>query len=104
MTIREWLDSRAPLPPASLADALRAELGGELDAQRADAPAVLLRAGERVLRRVLQADPQTPAVAPDLLLADALITYAFEAVAESAAGSDEFAREAMERLAAVAAR
>ena len=104
MTIREWLDSRAPLPPAALADALRAELAADLDAPAADAPPVLLRAGERVLKRVLQADRQTPAIAPDLLLADALVTYAFEAVAESAAGADEFASEAMARLGALSER
>ena len=104
MTFREWLDSRAPVPPAALADALRAELAGDLDAPATDAPAILLRAGERVLKRVLQADPQTPAVAPDLLLADALVTYAFEAVAESAAGADQFARDAMARLGALSAK
>ena len=102
MIIREWIDSRSPLPPAALADALRAELAADLDAPATDAPAVLLRAGERVLKRVLQANPQTPAIAPDLLLADALVTYAFEAVAESAAaGADQFARDAMARLGAL---
>ena len=101
MTIGEWLDARDPAPPAALADALRAELGPELDLPIASAPGALLKAGERVLERVLGAEPQTPAVAPDLLLADALVTYAFEAVAESAADADRLAQEAMARLGAL---
>lgn len=101
MTLGEWLDSRAPAPPAALADALRAELGHERDLPLADASAALLKAGERVLKRVLQAEPQTPAIAPDLLLADALVTYAFEAVAESASGAEDFARDAMAHLGAM---
>jgi hypothetical protein len=98
VTLGEWLDSRTPAAPAALADALRAELASELDAPFAEAPGALLRAGERVLERVLRAEPQTPDVAPDLLLADALVTYAFEAVAESAAGAEQLADEAMRRL------
>lgn len=98
MTLGEWLDARVPAPPAALADALRAELTAELDLPFANAPGALLKAGERVLQRVLNAQPQTSAVAPDLLLADALVTYAFEAVAESAADADRLAREAMARL------
>lgn len=102
MTLGEWLDARDPAPPAALADALRAELGAELDLPIANAPGALLEAGERVLERVLKAEPQTPAVAPDLLLADALVTYAFEAVAESAADADRLAQEAMARLGGLA--
>jgi hypothetical protein len=98
MTLGEWLDARDPAPPAALADALRAELAAELDLPFSNAPGALLKAGERVLERVLKAEPQTPAVAPDLLLADALVTYAFEAVAESASGAEQLAREAMARL------
>lgn len=102
MTLGEWLDARDPAPPAALADALRAELDAELDLPIANAPGALLEAGERVLERVLKAEPQTPAVAPDLLLADALVTYAFEAVAESAADADRLAQEAMARLGGLA--
>ncbi len=102
MTLGEWLDARDPAPPAALADALRAELGAERDLPIANAPGALLEAGERVLERVLKAEPQTPAVAPDLLLADALVTYAFEAVAESAADADRLAQEAMARLGGLA--
>ena len=101
MTLGEWLDARDPAPPAALADALRAELNEVLDVPIAEAPGAFLKAGERVLQRVLKAEPQTPAVAPDLLLADALVTYAFEAVAESAADADRLAREAMARLGAM---
>lgn len=80
---------------------MRAELAAELALPFANAPGALLQAGERVLQRVLKAEPQTPAVAPDLLLADALVTYAFEAVAESAADADRLARDAMARLGAM---
>ena len=98
MTVGEWLEARDPQPPGALGEALRAELGPDLAADFAEAPGVLLRAGERVLSRVLKAEPQTPAIAPDLLLADALVTYAFEAVAKSASEVDQFARDAMDRL------
>lgn len=101
MTLGEWLDARDPSPPAALADALRAELAGERGLPLSEAPAALLKAGERVLKRVLEAEPQTPAVAPDLLLADALVTYAFEAVAESASGAEQLALDAMARLGAL---
>ena len=101
MTLGDWLDARDPAPPAALADALRAELGEALGVPIAEAPGALLKAGERVLERVLRAEPQTPAIAPDLLLADALVTYAFEAVAESASDADRLAREAMSRLGAL---
>ena len=101
MTLGEWLDARTPAPPAALADALRAELTAELNTSTDSAPAVLLTAGERVLKRVLDAGAQTPAVAQDLLLADALVTYAFEAVAESASNADSFAREALTSLSAL---
>ena len=101
MTLGEWLAAREPAPPAALADALHAELGDVLDVPLAEAPGALLKAGERVLERVLRAEPQTPAIAPDLLLADALVTYAFEAVAESASDADRLAREAMSRLGAL---
>lgn len=100
MTLGEWLDSRVPPPPTALADALRVELGSELDLDLTAAPATLLRAGERVLKRVLLAEPQTPAVGPDLLLADALVTYAFEAVAETS-GAETFAQDALARLGAL---
>jgi hypothetical protein len=98
VTLGEWLDAREPAPPPALAHALRAELDTALGLELSEAPAALLKAGERVLKRVLEAEPQTPAVAPDLLLADALVTYAFEAVAESASGADRLARDAMGRL------
>jgi hypothetical protein len=103
VTLGEWLDARDPAPPAALADALRAELNAELDLPIANAPGALLEAGERVLERVLKAEPQTPAVAPDLLLADALVTYAFEAVSESASGAEQLAQDAMARLGALGA-
>lgn len=101
MTLGEWLDSRAPAPPAALADRLRAELGSDLGLAVSEAPAALLKAGERVLQRVLEAEPQTPAIAPDLLLTDALVTYAFEAVAESASSAESFAQNAMARFGAL---
>ena len=101
MTLGDWLDSRVPPPPAALVDALRTELRDDLGAQIEEMPAVLLQAGERVLKRVLQTNPQSPAIAPDLLLADALVTYAFEVVAESASNADSFARDAMTRISAL---
>lgn len=103
-SIDRWLDARVPRAPASLrlrvGDALRREAGeGELATGA-------LRAGESLLARLLDGDCGSRDVAPDLLTADALVTYAFEADAEGGADPaaiDARAAAAMRRIARLAA-
>lgn len=104
MTLRDWLRTRQPAPPAALLARMEEALGpldadvrGEVLAERA------LVAAEQLLATVLDDPEGGRARALDLLAVDALVTYAFEA--ESAAGIDVEARgrEAMARLAALGA-
>lgn len=74
-----WLSGRHPLPPAALAGRLAQTVGQEGGAP----PAALAGLGARVLERVATATTQDRSLALDLLAADALVTYAFEAQAES---------------------
>lgn len=80
--ILTWLDARRPAPPPTL----RAHLG-----QRAqDGPGVLpdhlADAGRALLAHVVARPEAGRELALDLLAADALVTYAFEAQAELDAG------------------
>ena len=102
--IERWLEARTPRPP----DALLARVAGALRAQDASARVAdrALAAGETMLRRLLAEDCTTRDTAPDLLAADALVTYAFEADAD--AGSDPAvvdarAAAAMQRISRLAA-
>jgi hypothetical protein len=107
VTVGEWLAAREPAPPAALAGRLRELLSRDdaraLDADAAEAPAVLLRAGESVLGRLLREAATTRESALDLLVADALVTYAFEAAGEVPATLDARAAQAMAQIARVAA-
>ena len=98
-----WLDARRPAPPPALAARLREALlapgaGGGGVAERC------LDAGERLLAGLLARDCAHRSAALDLLAADALVTYAFEAASEAPERMDELARRAMTDLAALAAR
>jgi hypothetical protein len=74
-----WLAVRRPTPPAGLAERLRAaaEPGDEAVAQR------LVQLGVALLDRVARTPAGGRELAADLLAADALVTYAFEAQAEA---------------------
>lgn len=80
MTFSAWLDARRPAPPPTLRAHLarRASLmpDGELLPER------LADAGRALLGRVLARPEAGRDLALDLLAADALVTYAFEAQAE----------------------
>lgn len=75
-----WLDGRQPRPP----EPLRAHLSAEVsDAPGLSLPEHLARLGAQALRRV-SGDPDGGRdLALDLLAADAFVTYAFEAQAET---------------------
>lgn len=96
-----WVAAHADQPPA----ALRARLDATLDADGTDrnarvAPA-LLAAGESLLTAILRSGSTQRDAALDLLTADALVTYAFEAAADDPSTIDERAAEAMRAIAAV---
>ena len=77
--LEAWLAGRRPAPPAALAARLSETVGEEAGAP----PATLAAVGGRLLMRVATATTQDRRQALDLLAADALVTYAFEAQAEA---------------------
>lgn len=102
MTVGGWLSTREPAPPRRLA--ARIELATRAAAARrtAEATESLLEACASLLRHVVARPAAGRESALDLLAADALATYAFEAavgVPESLEGS---ARNAMRRIGALA--
>lgn len=103
-TLEAWLAAREPAPPPALAARLRELLGADaLGAREADATECLLAAGEATLARLLREAKTTRESALDLLAADALVTYAFEAAGEQAATLETRAASAMVRIAHVPA-
>lgn len=106
-TVESWLAAREPAPPTALASRLR-ELVAQHDpaALAADArevPTVLLHVGASVLGRLLREAATTRESALDLLAADALVTYAFEAAGETPTTLEASATRAMAHIARVAA-
>lgn len=81
MTVAEWLGQRTPAPPAPLATRLQ-QLAPEAPAGVL-IPEALLMLSALVLRRLLDEGETARDSALELLAADALATYAFEAQGES---------------------
>lgn len=104
MTLEAWLQSRVPPPPPALARRIREALDATSAPVGAPTAEVLLDAGERLLATLLEADHLTRNAAVDLLTADALVTYAFEAAASEPDLIGARAEKAMGRLAALAAQ
>ncbi|MES2180456.1 MAG: hypothetical protein V4550_21570 [Gemmatimonadota bacterium] len=101
MTVGEWLHARSPKPPPALAARLDAALESALAEPLERAPALFLDAGERIAARLMR-DETSRASALDLLAADALVTYAFEAAGEQSADACALASAAMDRIATLA--
>ena len=102
MTVGAWLDGRRPLPPENLAAHVRRALGASSERPAEEIVARCLDAAESLLISLRDAPDAGREVALDLLAADALITYAFEAAAEDPLTLDEVARGAMWRVGQVA--
>jgi len=103
MTVGEWLAARTPAPPDNLADHLRRTLGPALAREADEAVVACLDAAVGLLTS-LRDDPDAGRErALDLLAADALVTYAFEAAAEDPLALAEVAKGAMWRIGDVAA-
>lgn len=99
MNAARWIAERTEQPPVRLRarlDEVMAQQPGELAA--ADA---LARAGHDLLAAQLAAGTTARDAALDLLTADALVTYAFEAAADDPATLDERAAATMRMLAAL---
>ena len=102
MTLSAWLDARRPAPPARLRARIDAALGPALESDAGHVATACLEAGERLARELLQENATTRDSALDLLAADALVTYAFEAASERPGDLAARAREAMVRIAVLA--
>lgn len=103
MTIGAWLDARQPAPPENLSAHLRRVLGASLEKPERETVARCLDAVETLLISLRDYPEAGREVALDLLAADALITYAFEAAAEDPLTLAEVAQGAMWRVGTVAA-
>jgi hypothetical protein len=102
MTLSAWLDSRCPAPPARLRARIDAALGRALEDDAHSAASACLSAGEQLVRGLLEENATLRDSALDLLAADALVTYAFEAGSERPGELAARSREAMARIAALA--
>lgn len=76
--VRSWLATRQPVPP----ERIGAHVTNAVADTNGTPAEMLARAGVTLLRRVAAAPEGGRELALDLLAADALITYAFEAQAE----------------------
>ena len=102
MTIRDWLSTRTPPPPAALRARIDDALGDRANAPAANALAENVAAAEALLRELLARPTTGRESALDLLAVDALITYAFEAAADDPMNLAAGARASMVRLSALA--
>lgn len=100
-TVARWLAEREPAPPAALLQRLNEALGSDAQRGVCDAADVCLAAGERLLSTVLRNEEASRHCALDLLAADALVTYAFEAATAKPAELSGRAAEAMTSIAAL---
>jgi hypothetical protein len=103
MTLAAWLDARRPAPPPELRARVDAALGAALHGAPGDAATACLDAAERLVRDLVREHATSRDSALDLLAADALVTYAFEAASERPGELPARARDAMVRFAALGA-
>ena len=92
--IVDWLATRVPAPPAALATIISKGLD-ELQCDRRTLPDHLIDAAVRILNQLGNGRES----ANDLLVADALITYAIEAAAEEGGDLEKASIKIAERIA-----
>ena len=100
-TVAEWLGEREPAPPDALLARIREALAADAARPADEAADACLAAGERLLAHVLHEEEASRDRALDLLAADALVTYAFEAASVRPAALPDIAARAMLRMAAL---
>ncbi len=103
MTIAEWLASRAPAPPENLAARVRDALGPAAADDAEETVVRCLDAMETLLISLRDDEQAGRERALDLLAADALVTYAFEAASAHANTLAAVAVGALWRVGEVAA-
>jgi len=103
-TVRQWLAEREPAPPGALLRRVQEALGRDGERDAADAAEACLAAAERVAVTVLGDEEASRDYALDLLTADALVTYAFEAASAEPSELSARAARAMQTLASLGAR
>lgn len=98
MDTRAWLASRTPEPPSALRARLDELLGDALDRPVSRLPDEAVARAEALVRDMLAQGRTGRDAALDLLAADALVTYAFEAAADEPALLAGRARAALDSL------
>lgn len=101
MTLADWVH-RDPAPPPTLAARMERMTSSLTAATPREASDVLLGAAADLLSGILPHGCGDRANAVDLLVADALVTYAFEAAADAPEMLEAQATRAMSRLGALA--
>jgi hypothetical protein len=104
VTVGDWLDLREPEAPPVLRASLERALGPDLAADAGGAADLCLRAAERLMAKLLVGNCTTRESALELLTADALVTYAFEAMSTEPSDLVPRATDAMRRISALEAR
>ena len=100
-TLLDWLSHREPRPPAGLAEGLREAVIAADVAGAEQLPEALAAVAFAMLDRLNASSASDRRVATDLLVADALMTYALEAQAERApVGLGAFAARLAQRAGA----
>jgi hypothetical protein len=100
-TVGAWLATLQPAPPSALAARLEELLGPYLALSADRVPDACLEAGERLLDTLLSSGSTSRGTALDLLAVDALVTYAFQAAADTPEQLEGRAARAMQRIAAL---
>lgn len=103
MTVSDWLDGRTPAPPPALRAHIRDALADASTASVERVGDACLAAAERLVGALLAGDCTSRDCALDLLTADALVTYAFEAAEQSSGDLVPRAAAAIRRIAALGA-
>ncbi len=105
-TLVAWVASRTPPAPAELLEYMAADLQAaghaSVGVTGAGLAPALLDASSRALERVLASARASRAVAFDLLVSDAYVTYAFEAAADDPGSLVAAASDAMRQISAIA--
>ena len=97
-----WLIDRQRVPPEPLSARLREVIGAQLHESTGDVADVFLATAEGLLTTLFGEGRTNRATALDLLCADALVTYAFEAASDAPDRLGARAERAMMRISQLA--
>ena len=103
MTVRGWLHARTPAPPPALLERIEEALVAAGGSSEPITPETCIAAATTMLTPLLAREDAGRESALDLLAADALVTYAFEAASAEPESVDERAGAAMRTIASLAA-